>query len=318
MEYILQRYSTFRVNMCNEDSVALVIDNGSGVSKAGFAGDVAPRVVFPSVIGRLRHPHTTDGTGQKDSYVGDEAHSKREHLSLKYPVERGVVTDWDDMEKIWHHMFHKELRVAPEEYRFLLTEAPLNPKENREKMVQVLFEAFNAPAMNVANTAVLSLYASNRTTGIVLETGDGVTHVVPVLEGYPIPDATLKIELAGRDVTHYLMMILTERGYTYTTAAERELVRVIKEKLCYVAVDFEQEMNSPSIFLEKSQKDRQWNPKPKIRGRRSREGEGSPTEKKGIFDPNIGPNPKPKIPVLCSVQGRESRRYKFYLVSNEY
>eukprot|EP00069_Balaena_mysticetus_P014149 bmy_08484T0 len=187
--------------MCEEeDSTALVCDNGSGLCKAGFAGDDAPRAVFPSIVGRPRHQGVMVGMGQKDSYVGDEAQSKRGILTLKYPIEHGIITNWDDMEKIWHHSFYNELRVAPEEHPTLLTEAPLNPKANREKMTQIMFETFNVPAMYVAIQAVLSLYASGRTT------------------------------------------------------AEREIVRDIKEKLCYVALDFENEMATAasSSSLEKS------------------------------------------------------------------
>ncbi|KAH7903366.1 actin 1 [Hygrophoropsis aurantiaca] len=232
---------------------AVVMDNGSGMCKAGFAGDDAPRVVFPSVVGRLRPMGVLNFF--KDTLVGDDGvrAERAGFLTLKYPMERGIMTNFDDMEKIWHHTFYDELRVDPEEHPVLLTDAPSTPKADREKMALSMFETFNVPAFYIALQAVLSLCAFGRTTGIVVDSGDGVTHAVPIHDGFALPDAITRLDFAGCDLTEQLAKNLAERGYSFASTAEREIVRNIKEKMCYVALDFEQELQAAaqSFALEK-------------------------------------------------------------------
>jgi len=220
----------------------LVIDNGSGYMKAGFAGGDKPKSYFPTFVGRPRAhvKRVLVGSDEADYFLGQRAQELKGILSLKYPMSHGIVDDWLDMETIWHYVY-QEMKVNSEEHPVLLTEAPLNPRKNREKAAEIFFETFNAPALFFSVQAILSLYASGRTTGVVLDSGDGVTHVVPVFEGFAMAHSITRADIAGRDVTDYLMLQLRRAGHIFHTSSEKEVVRSIKEKSCYVAFNPQKE-----------------------------------------------------------------------------
>lgn len=231
----------------NEDFIgrkALVLDNGTGISKNGFAGEDQPRSVFPTAVGRPKYGHIMPDVKDysREWYIGAEAMELKGLMKIHFPIEHGIIDDWSLMERIWHYTFYNDLRIDPSEHPVLLTEAPLNPRLNREKIAEIMFETFNVPALYVATQAILSLYASGTVTGCVLDIGDGVSHIVPIYEGFALSHAIERVDLAGRDVTHYLGRLLRQNGHIFTSSSEKQIVRDVKEKLCYVAMDPEKEL----------------------------------------------------------------------------
>lgn len=212
----------------------IVIDNGGGILKAGFAGEEVPSVVIDSLIGEPKHPRVMAGGVDGDVFVGARATELRGLLRLRSPIRRGTVTDWAGLETLWNHVFD-ELAVRPGEHPVLVTESPLNARANREGICKVLFESFGVPAVYVSIPSVLSLYASGRTTGLVLDVGDGVTCALPVVEGHAAVSAISRIDLGGSDVDNRLNVLLRKAGYRFETSGEMQLVKKVKEKLCYIA-----------------------------------------------------------------------------------
>jgi len=180
-----------------------------------------------------------------DYYVGEEAQKMRGVLEIAYPIEQGFIKNWDDMEKIWNQVFYYYLNVDPADHPVLMTEASLFSESNRENIAQLIFETYAVPSLYLCNPAVLSLYSTGRTTGVVMECGDGISQITPVLEGQALSTATKLIPHAGRDLTNYLRALLLKSGHNFTySTAEQEIVREIKEKICFVALDFETEVSN--------------------------------------------------------------------------
>lgn len=252
------------------------MDNGSGFTKLGYAGNSDPQWVIPTLLAS-RNTSKLTGTGSStmkkaylmedlDFYIGDEAlvrHNSKTHM-LGYPIRHGQIDNWDMMERYWEACMFHYLRCEPENHPVLLTEPPLNSPENREYTAEIMFESFNVPSLYIAVQAILALaasWASGKThqtssplTGIVVDSGDGVTHAIPVVDGYVIMSAIKSIPIAGREVTVFLQQMLREREPSIPPEDLSEVVKYIKENQCYVCPDIVQEFKKfdqePSKFLK--------------------------------------------------------------------
>lgn len=219
----------------------VICDNGTGYLKMGFGGDNFPRYTIPSIVGRpmLRSNQEVNGIQLKEMMFGDEANPHRALLDITYPIEEGSVRDWEDFDKLWGYVFKSKMGLGEDksDKMLLITEAALNPKQNRVKMAEKLFEKHNFGACLFETQAMLSLMAEGLSTGLVFDSGDGVSHVIPVIDGFVTDHAVMRLNLAGRHITRYLVKLMTLRGYAFNSSADFEAVRELKEAKCFVSYD---------------------------------------------------------------------------------
>ncbi|MBN3304662.1 ARP2 protein, partial [Amia calva] len=212
--------------------------------KCGFAGSNFPEHIFPALVGRpiIRSCTKVGNIEIKDLMVGEEASNLRSQLELSAPMENGIVRCWEDMRHLWDYTFGPAcLGLNPPDCKILLTEPPMNPTKNRQRVVEEMFETYQFEGVYIAIQAVLTLYAQGLLTGVVVDSGDGVTHICPVYEGFSLPHLTRRLDIAGRDITRYLIKLLLLRGYAFNHTADFETVRLLKEELCYVGYNVDQE-----------------------------------------------------------------------------
>eukprot|EP00924_Labyrinthula_sp_SR-Ha-C_P007575 maker-scaffold_42-snap-gene-0.53-mRNA-1 protein AED:0.04 eAED:0.04 QI:0/0/0/0.66/0.8/0.66/6/0/1391 len=221
-----------------EESSPVIIDCGSSMCKGSFADESSLRCIFPSIIKRPRVRSVMVGMRTREIYVGDEVQIRRRNVLVeKYPIQRGLITNWEEMEAIWRHTFYNELRISPADYPVFIVEKPLNPKTQREKIVETMFVKFYASRIFMKDSISLSLWAEKEETGIVLESGHEVTYCAAVYMGYLLPHTLQESKLGGKHVTEYLTHLLDEDGYSLRTRYEKEIVRDIKEKNGFVVED---------------------------------------------------------------------------------
>ncbi|XP_010363902.2 actin-like protein 7B [Rhinopithecus roxellana] len=221
---------------------AVVIDLGSQYCKCGYAGEPRPTYFISSTVGK-RCPEAADaGDTRKGTLVGHELLNTETPLKLVNPLKHGVVVDWDCVQDIWEYIFRTAMNILPEEHAVLVSDPPLSPSSNREKYAELMFETFGIPAMHVTSQSLLSIYSYGKTSGLVVESGHGVSHVVPISEGDVLPGLTSRADYAGGDLTNYLMQLLNEAGHAFTDD-HLHIIEHIKKKCCYAAFLPEEELS---------------------------------------------------------------------------
>lgn len=227
---------------CNAEAV--VLDPGSGYMKCGVADAGEDDIkMFCNVIGRPRSQAADVFNGADKTYVGDECLKNDGICNLTYAITDGLVSDWEAFRICIEHAIVTELRVPPSDYHFLLTEAPSNAKENRAKMFEHLLD-FGCAAVQCQVQAVLALFASGRTGGMVLDSGDGVSHCVPVIDGMGMRNWVAATKLAGRKFSLEVVRLLNKNdGTDFTSLPNKvELGKAIKEGVCRIALDYDEEL----------------------------------------------------------------------------
>ena len=220
----------------------IVFDNGSGYLKAGLSSKETPMFTLPALIGRpmLRYKQKIENIELRPIMIGDEVTPVRSMLELSYPMEEGIITNAEDMQILWDYVLQKKLKIVKDNFKdrkLLMTEAPNNPDRNKEVMAEILFEKLGIGYFNIEVQAKMTLYAEGEETGVILDSGDGVTHVIPIFQNYLITHQIKRLDIAGRHITNYLTRLLQKKGYAFNSTADFETVREIKEKYCFVSCD---------------------------------------------------------------------------------
>ena len=224
----------------------IVIDNGSGYIKYGLDGENEPKV-FPNITGLPKYGSYLF-TSKEEIFIGDDAYEKKSVLNLSHTIKRGFVKDWNLMEKIWDYIFKKKLGkepIYPNEHNILITQPLKNLKENKKKIAEIMFETFNFKGLYLAYPTVLSLYAAGKFTGMSLDLGYGTSQFSPIFDGYIIQDNVERVNIGGKDITKYLGKLLNKN---LKEKIPKYMVNNIKEKSCYIALDYEYELKSVEPF----------------------------------------------------------------------
>jgi len=231
-----EQTSSIGADSNSTDGKIVIIDIGEGYTKVGIAGDEYP-IIFPTMTGTEKYQSVMSDVGTKGQYVGEDCMRMRGVLKITYPINRGAIMDWDSFYAVLTHIFFNVLRVDPSKVNVIYTENALTPLETRKYITRLLFETYRVKSVYLANASVMALFSAGLTTGILLESGEGLTWVVPIIDGRIVTHAIQRLTLSGKDVSEYLRTLLLGYGINFTSSAQRDILREIKEQNCFIALN---------------------------------------------------------------------------------
>ncbi|XP_054042018.1 actin-like protein 7B [Rissa tridactyla] len=220
---------------------AVVVDIGTGYFKCGFGGDPCPSHIVSSTVGK---PMGEAGRNQKETFIGRDLQNSSVPLTLISPIRHGVVVDWNCVQDTLEFIFQREMKIQPEDHAVLVSVPPLCTTADKERYAEMMFEGLHVPAIHTAYQSCLSMYSYGKTSALVVESGHGASHVVPVYEGYVIRSITRKVDYAGLDITRYLMKLLNESGNVFTEH-QLNIIQDLKEKCCYTSLNLRKDLSLP-------------------------------------------------------------------------
>eukprot|EP01084_Bolivina_argentea_P282652 483874_1 len=214
----------------------IILDNGSGILKSGLSTSSSP-YCLQSLVGTPKHLRVMLSSNLTSKYFGNLAYKYRGLCKLSYPIKNGIVSNWNDCIQLWQYLFDNILEISDlSSHPILFTEVPKNAISNRIRITQIYFEYFNIPSIYFISPSVLSLYATGRLNGCILDSGFNVTTCTPIIDGYSYDSAITRMNIGGENITKYLRRILTLYGdYNFHTTSELQTIRIIKEKECILS-----------------------------------------------------------------------------------
>ena len=216
----------------------IIIDIGSAYVKVGFAGESGPRFIFPCITGVEKYKSVMADVSTRSIYVGDDAMKMRGVLKVSHPIQRGTIMEWNDYYEVLNHIFYTLLRIENlSNYPIFYVEPLFIPRETKEYIARVLFETHKIQSLIMVPSPILSVFSVGLNTGLVIESGHGITSIVPIINGQIYHQAVQKLNLAGSDVINNLKTLLMREGINISSSAVDEILREITEKNCYFVLD---------------------------------------------------------------------------------